>query len=114
MQVTSKKDQEQYWANRDEPYEFVSVGKFSESHQSFHIGKKLRDELAVPFDKSKSHPTALTTKKYGVSKIELLKACTSREFLLMKRNLFVYAFAMIYVRYKYILFLLFKLLVIDQ
>ena len=32
--------------------------------QSFHIGQKLSDELVVPFDKTKGHPTALTTKKY--------------------------------------------------
>jgi len=45
-----------------------------------------------PFDKSKCHPNALTTKKYGVNKKELLRACASREFLLMKRNSFVYIF----------------------
>ena len=55
---------------------------------------KLGDELAVPFDKSRSHPAALSTKKYGISKVELFKACMSREFLLMRRNSFVYAFAM--------------------
>ncbi|KAK8936591.1 Pleiotropic drug resistance protein 3 [Platanthera zijinensis] len=38
------------------------------------------------------HPAALTTSKYGVSKKEVLKACISRELLLMKRNSFVYAF----------------------
>lgn len=66
--------------------------EFSEAFQSFHVGKKLGDELATPFDKSKSHPAALTTKKYGASKKELLKACISRELLLMKRNSFVYIF----------------------
>ncbi|KAI5669463.1 hypothetical protein M9H77_19316 [Catharanthus roseus] len=94
QEVTSKKDQEQYWANRDDPYEFVTAREFSDAFQSFHVGSKLGDELAVPFDKSKSHPAALNTKKYGVSKKELLKACLSREFLLMKRNSFVYAFEM--------------------
>lgn len=93
QEVTSKKDQEQYWANSDGSYEFVPVKKFSEAFQSFHIGKRLSTELAVPFDKSKSHPNALTTQKYGVSNMELLKACMAREFLLMKRNSFVYVFA---------------------
>ncbi|XP_061952088.1 pleiotropic drug resistance protein 1-like [Populus nigra] len=92
QEVTSRKDQEQYWACRDQPYSFVSAKEFSEAFQSFHIGRKLGDELATPFDKSKSHPAALTTEKYGVSKKELLKACISREFLLMKRNSFVYIF----------------------
>ncbi|KAK8595741.1 hypothetical protein V6N12_064251 [Hibiscus sabdariffa] len=90
--VTSRKDQEQYWARKDEPYSFISVKELTEAFQSFHIGQKIGDDLAVPFDKSKSHPAALTKEKYGVSKKELLKACVSREYLLMKRNLFVYVF----------------------
>ncbi|OMO80624.1 ABC-2 type transporter [Corchorus olitorius] len=52
------------------------------------------DELATPFDKFQSHPAALTKEKYGVSRKELLKACASREYLLMKRNSFVYIFKM--------------------
>ncbi|KAL3819063.1 hypothetical protein ACJIZ3_004968 [Penstemon smallii] len=94
QEVTSKKDQEQYWIDKNEPYNYVSVKEFSEAFQSFHVGRKLGDELAVPFDKEKSHPAALTTEKYGVSKKELLKACVSREYLLMKRNSFVYVFKM--------------------
>ncbi|KAH0662062.1 hypothetical protein KY284_026993 [Solanum tuberosum] len=90
LEVTSRKEQKQYWANRDEPYKFITLREFSDKFQSFHIGQKLGDELGVPFDKSKSHPAALTTQSYGVSKKELLKACSAREFLLMKRNSFVY------------------------
>ncbi|CAJ1973751.1 unnamed protein product [Sphenostylis stenocarpa] len=94
QEVTSRKDQEQYWANKDEPYIFVTVREFAEAFQSFHIGRKLGDELATPFDMSKGQPVVLTKNKYGVSKKELLKACVSREFLLMKRNSFVYIFKM--------------------
>ncbi|KAB1204550.1 Pleiotropic drug resistance protein 1 [Morella rubra] len=92
QEVTSRKDQGQYWANKDEPWSYVSVQEFAEAFQSFHIGRKLGDELATPFDKSKGHPDALMTKKYGVSQKELFKACVSRELLLMKRNSFVYIF----------------------
>ncbi|XP_061353915.1 pleiotropic drug resistance protein 1-like isoform X2 [Gastrolobium bilobum] len=92
QEVTSRKDQEQYWVHRDEPYRFVTVTQFAEAFQSFHIGRGIGDELAIPFDKSKNHPAALTTKKYGVNKKELLKANFSREYLLMKRNSFVYIF----------------------
>jgi len=91
-QVTSRKDQQQYWIHKDEPYSFVSVNEFAEAFRCFHVGRKLGDELAVPFDKTKNHPAALTTKKYGVNKKELLKANFSREYLLMKRNAFVYIF----------------------
>uniref|UniRef100_A0A7N0TS87 ABC transporter domain-containing protein n=2 Tax=Kalanchoe fedtschenkoi TaxID=63787 RepID=A0A7N0TS87_KALFE len=92
QEVTSKKDQKQYWARRDEHYRFVTVREFAEAFQSFHVGRKLGDELAVPYDKKNSHPAALSTDKYGVSKKELLKACTAREYLLMQRNSFVYIF----------------------
>ncbi|XAR70929.1 Xenobiotic-transporting ATPase [Bertholletia excelsa] len=92
QEVTSRKDQEQYWARRDEPYNFVTTKEFSEAFQSFHVGRKLGDQLSVPYDKSKSHPAALTTTKYGISKQELLKTLMAREYLLMKRNSFVYIF----------------------
>ncbi|XP_042510326.1 pleiotropic drug resistance protein 1-like [Macadamia integrifolia] len=92
QEVTSRKDQQQYWHDKDKPYRYVSVKAFVEAFQSFHVGRKLGDELATPFDKSKSHPAALTTDKYGVSKKELLKASIAREWLLMKRNSFVYIF----------------------
>ncbi|KAK7839281.1 abc transporter g family member 40 [Quercus suber] len=94
QEVTSRKDQEQYWANKDEPYRFVNVDEFAKAFHSFDIGCKLGDKLATPFNKSEGHPAVLTTKKYGVSKKELLRACVSREFLLMRRNSFVYIFKM--------------------
>ncbi|KAJ0007311.1 hypothetical protein Pint_29980 [Pistacia integerrima] len=95
QEVTSKKDQQQYWSSEDEPYEFVTVKEFSDAFQSFHVGRKLADDLAIPFDKKMSHPAALTTRNYGVNKKQLLKACISRELLLMKRNSFVYMFKLI-------------------
>ncbi|PON71212.1 ABC type transporter protein [Trema orientale] len=93
QEVTSKKDQEQYWARRDEPYRFVTVKEFVEAFRSFHVGRRIEDELSTPFDKSKSHPAALATRKYGVEKRkELLKAVFYREWLLMKRNYILYFF----------------------
>ncbi|KAM3699900.1 hypothetical protein ACJW31_05G060400 [Castanea mollissima] len=92
QEVTSRKDQEQYWALKDEPYSFVTVQDFAKAFQSFHVGMGLGDEIVVPYNKRESHKAALTTKMYGVSKRELLKACMSREYLLMKRNSFVYFF----------------------
>ncbi|KAL5729458.1 transcription factor [Ranunculus cassubicifolius] len=94
QEVTSLKDQKQYWSRRNEPYSFIPTKVFAEAFLSFHVGRKIGDELSTPYDKSKSHPAALTTTKYGLSKMELLKACASREYLLMKRNSFVYIFKM--------------------
>ncbi|KAH9780878.1 ABC transporter G family member 40 [Citrus sinensis] len=95
QEVTSRKDQRQYWVHREMPYRFITVQEFSEAFQSFHVGQKLTDELRTPLDKSKSHPAALTTKGYGVGMKELFKANISREFLLIKRNSFVYIFKLI-------------------
>ncbi|KAF9614059.1 hypothetical protein IFM89_014859 [Coptis chinensis] len=95
QEVTSRKDQQQYWACKDEPYHYVSVKEFAEAFQSFHVGHKLGDELSTPFDKRKSHPAALTTSKYGISKKEMFKACLEREWLLMKRNSIVHISQMV-------------------
>ncbi|KAK1273115.1 putative pleiotropic drug resistance protein 7 [Acorus gramineus] len=92
QEVTSRKDQHQYWVRQEEPYRYVPVKEFADAFQAFHIGRRLNEELATPFDKSKSHPAALTTSRYGASNKELLKALIWREYLLMKRNSFAYVF----------------------
>ncbi|KAL6336669.1 hypothetical protein AAG906_035983 [Vitis piasezkii] len=92
QEVTSKKDQEQYWYKRNQPYTHASVPDFVEAFNSFHVGQQLSAELSVPYDKTRTHPAALVTEKYGISNYELFKACFAREWLLMKRNSFVYIF----------------------
>ncbi|XP_027068458.2 ABC transporter G family member 39-like [Coffea arabica] len=92
QEVTSKKDQEQYWIRKDQPYRYISVPELAEAFKAFHVGQRLAEELSVPYDKSKTHPAALVTNKYGLSNWEILTACFSREWLLMKRNSFVYIF----------------------
>ncbi|KAJ3704201.1 hypothetical protein LUZ61_007906 [Rhynchospora tenuis] len=92
QEVTSRKDQHQYWACHDKPYCYVPVKAFAEAFSSFHVGHSIANELSDPFDKSRSHPAALTTSKYGISKMELLIANIERELLVMKRNSFVYIF----------------------
>ncbi|XP_059665975.1 pleiotropic drug resistance protein 2-like [Cornus florida] len=92
QEVTSKKDQEQYWFKKNQPYRYISVPEFVSHFNSFHIGQKVFSELGVPYDRTKAHPAALVTEKYGISKMDLFKACLSREWLLMKRNSFLYIF----------------------
>ncbi|XP_058209588.1 ABC transporter G family member 39-like isoform X6 [Rhododendron vialii] len=92
QEVTSKKDQEQYWFKKNQLYRYVSVAEFSQAFYSFHIGQQLAADLSVPYDKTKTHPAALVTEKYGISNRELFKACFDREWLLMKRNIFVHIF----------------------
>ncbi|PQQ21259.1 pleiotropic drug resistance protein 1-like [Prunus yedoensis var. nudiflora] len=62
QEVTSEKDQEQYWANRDETYRFVTVKEFSDAFQSFHVGNRINEELAIPYDKSKQSADILAPK----------------------------------------------------
>ncbi|XP_061340282.1 ABC transporter G family member 39-like isoform X3 [Gastrolobium bilobum] len=92
QEVTSKKDQQQYWYIKDEPCRYVSVPEFVQSFHLSHIGERLRADLGVTYDKRQTHPAALVKNKYGISNWELLKACFSREWLLMKRDSFVYIF----------------------
>jgi hypothetical protein len=92
QEVTSKKDQQQYWYREQEQYRHVSVLEFSERFKSFHVGQQMLKEMQIPFEKCNTHPAALTIKKYGLSSKESLKAVMSREVLLMKRNSFLYIF----------------------
>ncbi|KAH8952003.1 hypothetical protein BDL97_09G061300 [Sphagnum fallax] len=91
QEVTSQKDQEQYW-DRHQPYRYVSVKHFAELFQTFHIGKRMEAELMVPYQKERSHKAALSFYRYSVSNWELFKANFAKEWLLMKRNSFVYIF----------------------
>ncbi|XP_062172265.1 pleiotropic drug resistance protein 2-like isoform X2 [Alnus glutinosa] len=92
QEVTSNKDQEQYWFKKNQPYRYISVPEFVRVFNSFHIGQQLLEDLRVPYDKSSTHPAALVREKYGISNMELFKACLSREWLLMKRNSFIHIF----------------------
>jgi ABC-type multidrug transport system ATPase subunit/ABC-type multidrug transport system permease subunit len=86
QEVTSRKDQEQYWSDKRKPYRYVPVKLFAEEFQNFHIGMRMHDELAVPYPKEKSHPAALAKEKYSVSNKDLFMATFNRELTLFKRN----------------------------
>ncbi|XP_038689762.1 pleiotropic drug resistance protein 2-like isoform X1 [Tripterygium wilfordii] len=94
QEVTSKNDQEQYWCRENSPYRYVSVPEFVDHFNSFHIGQKLNEELSFCYDKSRCHADALVKQKYGISRWEILEVCFAREWLLMKRNSFIYIFKM--------------------
>ncbi|XP_028756830.1 pleiotropic drug resistance protein 2 isoform X1 [Neltuma alba] len=92
QEVTSKKDQEQYWFRRNQPYRYVSVSEFAQAFKSFSVGRQQLEELKTPYDKAKTHPAALVKERYGLPNMELFKACFSREWLLTKRKGFLYIF----------------------
>ncbi|KAL2929376.1 ABC transporter G family member 38 [Bienertia sinuspersici] len=91
QEVISFKDQAQYWAREEEDYTYVSTKQFVQKFKEFHVGRAIQNEVNTPFDKCMSHPLALSKSKFGASKMVLLKACLSREILLMKRNLLLFA-----------------------
>ncbi|RDX69081.1 ABC transporter G family member 32, partial [Mucuna pruriens] len=92
QEVTSKKDQEQYWSVLDRPYRYVPVGKFAEAFSLYREGRILSEELNIPFDRRHNHPAALATLSYGAKRLELLKTNFQWQKLLMKRNSFIYVF----------------------
>nr|XP_027076914.1 pleiotropic drug resistance protein 2-like [Coffea arabica] len=92
QEVTSKKDQQQYWFKNNQPYSYISPKDFANAFSSFHIGQQLTIDLRVAYDKTRTHPAALVTQQYGISNWELFRACFTREWLLMKRSSFVYIF----------------------
>ncbi|XVF26439.1 hypothetical protein REPUB_Repub14bG0016500 [Reevesia pubescens] len=92
QEVTSNKDQEQYWFRKDQPYRYVTASEFVQGFNSFHIGQQLASDLRVPYYRFGARHPALVTEKYGISNWELFRACFAREWLLMKRNSFVFIF----------------------
>ncbi|PKI53073.1 hypothetical protein CRG98_026534 [Punica granatum] len=67
------------------------VADFLWEESSF--GMRLEEELSSLFDKSQCHKNALSfSRSPSLSKWQLLRACMSRELLLMRRNSFLYVF----------------------
>jgi hypothetical protein len=97
-QVTSRKDQEQYWADQRTPYRYVPVATIADAFKEFEVGGDLTNYLNTSFNKADSHPAALVRRKFALSRWELFKACTAREILLIKRNRFLYIFRTCQVR----------------
>ncbi|PWA44181.1 plant PDR ABC transporter associated [Artemisia annua] len=92
QEVTSRKDQEQYWYKTEQPYRYIPIPEFTRAFKAFHIGQKIETNIRTPFVKSKTHPDALVKEKYGISNLDLLKACFHKEWLLTKRNYVLYIF----------------------
>ncbi|KAM3285532.1 hypothetical protein P3S67_024331 [Capsicum chacoense] len=92
QEVTSRKDQAQYWADNSRPYEFIPVETIAEAFRNSRYSQDLKSSLLAPYDISKSHHLALSTKKFAACRLELLRSCFSREMLLMSRHSFLHIF----------------------
>lgn len=91
-QVTSKKDQAQYWADPSKPYRYISVQEISNAFKNSQYGASMQSSVDTTYDKSKSHPDALSKSEYAVSNRELFSTNFARELLLIKRHRFIYIF----------------------
>ncbi|CAA6653938.1 unnamed protein product [Spirodela intermedia] len=91
QEVLSRKDQGQYWCHIDKPYSYISVDYFSKKFKSHKLGRSLQEKVSESY-KSQSDKNALSFSAYSLTRWELFKACVAREYLLMKRNSFVYVF----------------------
>ncbi|CAI5480132.1 unnamed protein product [Closterium sp. Yama58-4] len=92
QEVTSMKDQGQYWKGGPggQPYHYVPAQAFEAAFKETQIGKATAAHLSVPYPKEKSPPGALAHKRNALPTSEMFLAVFEREFLLMKRNAFLY------------------------
>ncbi|KAF7126903.1 hypothetical protein RHSIM_Rhsim11G0102000 [Rhododendron simsii] len=97
QEVISRKDQAQYWHQAEQCYSYISVDMFSKKFKESTHGKKLDDELSLSF--MEFHKNESCFGMYSLSKWVLFRACMSREWLLMRRNSFVYVFKSIQASY---------------
>ncbi|KAG5525527.1 hypothetical protein RHGRI_031987 [Rhododendron griersonianum] len=92
QEVISRNDQAQYWHQAEQSRSYISVDLFCKKFKESTFGKKVDEDLSMPFTKSQSQKNAISFSKYSLSKWDLFRACMSREYLLMRRNSFIYVF----------------------
>lgn len=92
QEVTSLKDQGQYWSQNLGPYTYKSVEQLTMAFKKSSIGREQGRYLSQPFNKTLSHPQALITTPYALPSWDIFKTCIGREWLLIKRNRFLYVF----------------------
>ncbi|CAL9782849.1 unnamed protein product [Musa acuminata subsp. burmannicoides] len=92
QEVTSRKDQKQYWSDNSKPYVFVPASRIAQIFRESEYGSSVQSNLSVPNDDKGFLPSALARTNFAISKQDLLKACLSREVLLISRHRFLYIF----------------------
>ncbi|DBB02982.1 TPA: hypothetical protein ACH3X1_013571 [Trebouxia sp. C0004] len=91
QEVTSRRDQQQYWNTDKGEYKYVPVTAFADAFQQTATAQRNMQYLDEPYvAPNPKCDEALITHKYALSALGRMKALMQREFLLMKRNLVVY------------------------
>ncbi|KAG0526217.1 hypothetical protein BDA96_06G126400 [Sorghum bicolor] len=91
QEVTSRKDQAQYWSDKSKPYSFISASTMASAFKQSDYGRSLDSILSNSYDGTKSLKV-LARSKFAVSKLSLVRACFYRELVLISRNRFLYIF----------------------
>ncbi|CAL8470297.1 g9839 [Coccomyxa elongata] len=92
QEITSKKDQRQYWGDASKPYRFISPAEMAIAFQQSPVGRAAAAETAAPPPRTKEGFDALVHKRHALSAWKSMKACMRRELILMARHRFVYFF----------------------
>ncbi|XBI06754.1 ABC transporter G family member 51 [Aegilops tauschii subsp. strangulata] len=91
QEVTSKKDQAQYWSDLSKPYSFIPVSAMAAAFTDSQYGRNLEFHPHNS-DGHTNSPEALARSKFAISKYSLIRACFARELILISRHRFLYTF----------------------
>uniref|UniRef100_A0A0D9XIH8 ABC transporter domain-containing protein n=1 Tax=Leersia perrieri TaxID=77586 RepID=A0A0D9XIH8_9ORYZ len=91
QEVTSKKDQAQYWSDQSKQHTFISAAEMAAAFKESQYGRYLESTLSSSSGNNDS-PEVLPRSKYAVTKFSLVSACFARELILISRNSFLYTF----------------------
>ncbi|KAF8650205.1 hypothetical protein HU200_064060 [Digitaria exilis] len=91
QEVTSKMDQQQYWAGGELDYQYHSIEIFEKDFRAYNLPKLLEDKQCRRDDKQDSKASEAAYRK-TISKWNIFKACFLREVLLVKSNSPVHIF----------------------
>ncbi|EMS53664.1 Pleiotropic drug resistance protein 13 [Triticum urartu] len=91
QEVTSKKDQAQYWSDLSKPYSFIPVSAMAAAFTDSPYGRNLEFHPHNS-DGHTNSPEALARSEFAISKYSLIRACFARELILISRHRFLYTF----------------------
>ncbi|KAF0930606.1 hypothetical protein E2562_033770 [Oryza meyeriana var. granulata] len=91
QEVTSRKDQAQYWSDQSKQHVFISASEMAAVFKESQYGRYLESNLSSSCG-NKDSPQALPRSKFAVPKFSLVRACFARELILISRNRFLYTF----------------------
>uniref|UniRef100_A0ACD6AA23 Uncharacterized protein n=1 Tax=Avena sativa TaxID=4498 RepID=A0ACD6AA23_AVESA len=93
QEVTSVMDQKQYWVGDKNMYQYCPIEKFAESFRSSYLPGLVQEGLCVL--NNNAVKSKVVKASSSLSRWNIVKACFSREVLLLKRNSPLYIFTVV-------------------